>query len=117
MMIARLLQKVTCFLATLALAVPSALGQTQRKPLNDKDNPLNESVRKPVSSPRHVKRSGPISGTPLSCLLRFKGYVTYSAGSAFDLMPSRCTRYWLNRPSFPYSHCLLHLFQPKPLRF
>jgi hypothetical protein len=32
----------------------------------------HESVRKPVSSPRRVKRSVPISGTPLSCLLRFK---------------------------------------------
>ncbi|HEU0185831.1 MAG TPA: M48 family metalloprotease [Blastocatellia bacterium] len=36
----RLLQKATLFLATLALAAASAVGQTQRKPVNDKDTPL-----------------------------------------------------------------------------
>jgi len=36
----RFLQKVTLFFATLALVVTPALGQTQQKPLDDKDNPL-----------------------------------------------------------------------------
>src|SRR5262249_38429967 len=36
----RFLQKVTLFFATLALLVTPALGPTQQKPLDDKDNPL-----------------------------------------------------------------------------
>jgi hypothetical protein len=39
--------------------------------------------RKPVSSPRHIERSGRISRTTLTCLLHVKGYVTYRAGAAF----------------------------------
>jgi hypothetical protein len=38
--------------------------------------------RDSVSSPRHLKRSGRISRTPLSCMLRPKGYETYPGGSA-----------------------------------
>ena len=67
-----------------------------------------------VSSPRHVERSGRFSRTALSCVLRVKGYETYRAGSAFGARLR--TRYPLNRPRFSYSHCLLHLVQPKPLR-
>jgi hypothetical protein len=36
-----------------------------------------------VSSPRLVKRSVRISRTPLSCVLRSKGYETYPAGETF----------------------------------
>ena len=36
-----------------------------------------------VSNPRHVKRSGRFSRTPLSCPLHPKGYVAYPVGSAF----------------------------------
>jgi beta-barrel assembly-enhancing protease len=36
----RFLQKVTLVFAPLALIASSALGQTQQKPLGDKDNPL-----------------------------------------------------------------------------
>ena len=50
-----------------------------------------------VSSSRHVKPSGPISGTGLSCWLRPKVYVTVRAGSAFGRSPR-----------------LLHLFRPNP---
>ena len=38
---------------------------------------------RPVSSPRHVKRSVRISRTTLSCRLHPKGYGTYQAGSTF----------------------------------
>ena len=54
---------------------------------------------KHVSSSRHVKPSGPISGTGLSCWLRPKVYVTVRAGSAFGMSPR-----------------LLHLFRPNPSR-
>jgi hypothetical protein len=36
--------------------------------------------RKLVSSPRRIKPSVLLSSTGLSCLLRVKGYETYSAG-------------------------------------
>ena len=70
-----------------------------------------------VSSSRHVKRSGRISRTPLSCPLRRKVYEAYHAGSAFGAVRGRRTRYWLNSPNPSYSQRLLHLFQPKPRRF
>jgi len=35
--------------------------------------------------PRHVKRSGRISRTTLSCLLHLKAYGTYRAGTTFDI--------------------------------
>jgi len=37
-----------------------------------------------VSSSRHVERSGPFSGTTLSCLLHVNVYGTYHAADAFD---------------------------------
>src|ERR1019366_2287224 len=45
--------------------------------------------RRYVSSPRHVERSGRISRTALSCVLRVKGYGTYQAGTAFGEEPRR----------------------------
>jgi hypothetical protein len=42
-----------------------------------------------VSSSRHVERSGPISGTTLSCLLHLKGYETYQAERAFGVAARR----------------------------
>src|SRR5215472_13846742 len=70
-----------------------------------------------VSSSRHVKRSGRISRTPLSCSLHPKGYETYRVGSAFGDSEPRRTRYPLNRPRLSESHRLLYLFHPKPRRF
>jgi hypothetical protein len=40
--------------------------------------------RKPVSSPRHVRRSVRISRTTPSCLLRVKDYVAYHARATFN---------------------------------
>ena len=70
---------------------------------------------RPVSSPRLLKPSVRFSRTGLSCLLHAKAYGTYPAGWAFG--SGRRTRYKLNSPSSPYSHSLLHRFQPKPFRF
>src|SRR5450759_2231524 len=67
------------------------------------------------SSPRLVKPSVRFSRTGLSCLLHAKAYETYPAGRAFG--SGRRTRYKLNSPSSPYSHDLLHRFEPKPFRF
>jgi hypothetical protein len=69
-----------------------------------------------VSSSRHLERSMRVSRTTLSCSLRTKGYVTCRPRSAFGACRSRRSSYPLNSPSSSYSHCLLHLFQPKPKR-
>src|SRR5262245_23625872 len=51
-------------------------------------------ARRPVSSPRHVKRSVRISRTPLSCVLRAKGYTPIAWGSLSELDPN-------DRPGMP----------------
>jgi len=43
----------------------------------------HEPDRESVSNPRHVKRSGRFSRTPLSCPLHNKGYGTYPLGRVF----------------------------------
>lgn len=43
---------------------------------------------KSVSSPRLIKRSMRFSRTTLACTFLIKGYVTYRAGSAFDVEDS-----------------------------
>ena len=43
----------------------------------------HEPNRRPVSRPRRVKPSVPISVTRLSCLFRIKGYETYRAEATF----------------------------------
>ena len=68
-----------------------------------------------VSSPRHLERSGRVSRTTLTCLLRATGYGTYPTETTFRR--SRRTRRPLNSPRVACSHCVLHRSQPKPRRF
>jgi hypothetical protein len=63
---------------------------------------------RPVSSPRHVKRSVRISRTTLSCRLHPKGYGTYRTGSAFtagSTVPRNPSTNQGSGISNPYSTC------------
>jgi hypothetical protein len=73
--------------------------------------------RKLVSSPRHIARSMRISRTTRSCTFLDKGYVAYQFGAAAESGCSWQTWYSRKSPSVPYSHSLLHRFQPKPRRW
>ena len=55
-----------------------------------------------------------ISRTTRSCTLRIEGYETYQAGATAEIDDKYDTRYSEKSPSVPYSHSLLHRFQPKP---
>ena len=70
--------------------------------------------REPVSSPRHIARSVRISRTTRSCTLHIQGYATYQTGATAEFDGRYETRYSEKSPSLPYSHSLLHRFQPKP---
>ena len=70
--------------------------------------------RERVSSPRHIARSVRISRTTRSCTVHFKGYGTCQTGATAEIDGRYDTRYSEKSPSVPYSHSLLHRFQPKP---
>ena len=74
------------------------------------------SVSETVSGfqPRHIARSVRISRTTRTCTFHNKGYGAYQTGTTAEVDPRYATRYSLKRPNVPYSHSLLHRFQPKP---
>jgi hypothetical protein len=74
------------------------------------------SCRNPVSSARHIARSVRISRTTRSCTLHIKVYETYQTGATAEFDGLYDTRYSEKSPKVPYSHSLLHRFQPKPRR-
>ncbi len=59
-------------------------------------------MRDPVSSPRHVEWSLPISSTPLSCPLHGKDYAIELGGKAFDSDdPARAYSTFTHHSSLP----------------
>ena len=69
-----------------------------------------------VSSPRHGKRRGRFSRTPLACALHATGEGTSHAGRACGPRRGRWTRSSLHRPRWESRHGLRHLCQPTPRR-
>ena len=105
----------TQFVGSRTGAVASGRGSCCCRRLSPSRRCLSPDHRS-VSSPLLIARSMRISRTTRPCTLLIKGYGTYPAGAAFGGGLGRLTRYSAKRPSSPYSHPVLHRFQPKPER-